>query len=74
MSVKIVTDSTAYLDKELERMYDITIIPMIVNYKNESLKETEIDDTAFYEALKKEGEVPTTPSHHQWILNRFLLS
>lgn len=60
MAVKIVTDSTAYLNKELERMYDITIIPMIVNYKNRSLKETEIDDTTFYELLEKEGGLPTT--------------
>jgi len=59
LAVKIVTDSTAYLDKELIEKYDITVIPLIVNYNNQSVKETEIDDSKFYELLEKEG-LPTT--------------
>ncbi|KJS84748.1 MAG: hypothetical protein JM58_10535 [Peptococcaceae bacterium BICA1-8] len=59
MAIKIVTDSTAYLDKEIIEKYDITVIPLTVNYNNKSIKETEIDDSQFYELLEKEG-LPTT--------------
>jgi DegV family protein with EDD domain len=59
LAVKIVTDSTAYLDKEVVEKYDITVIPLIVNYENRSIQETEIDENEFYELIKKE-DFPTT--------------
>lgn len=59
MAVKIVTDSSAYLDNELVKMYDIQVIPLIVNYNNQSIKETEINNTQFYEWMATEN-FPTT--------------
>ncbi len=60
MKTAVVTDSTAYIPKELREKLNIHMIPLSVIFGNESLRE-EIDLTAeeFYEKVKK-SELPTT--------------
>jgi DegV family protein with EDD domain len=60
MKTAVVTDSTAYIPKELRERLNIHMIPLSVIFGNESLRE-EIDLTAgeFYEKVK-DSELPTT--------------
>lgn len=55
MSVKIMTDSTSYIDEKLRRDLDIKILPLYVSFPDESIKETEIENEAFYEMMEQKG-------------------
>ena len=61
MKTAIVTDSTAYIPKELRDRYNIKMIPLSVILGGETYRE-EIDITAsdFYEEVVNEEKLPTT--------------
>ncbi|MFT4414419.1 DegV family protein [Fredinandcohnia humi] len=61
MKTAIVTDSTAYIPKEIRDKNNIHMIPLSVIFGGETYRE-EIDITAeaFYEELKVRKELPTT--------------
>lgn len=59
--IAIVTDSTAYIPKQLRDELGITMVPLNVIFGNETYKEeTEITTSDFYEMMKKETELPKT--------------
>lgn len=60
MSIKIVTDSTSYIDAETREKMDITIIPLSVSFPDESFKETEVDYSYFYNKIKTTGIIPSS--------------
>jgi DegV family protein with EDD domain len=60
VTVKIVSDSTSYIDASVQRELDITIIPLSVNFPDESFKETEVDYDYFYSKIEREGIIPTS--------------
>ncbi|MDO4540432.1 MAG: DegV family protein [Syntrophomonadaceae bacterium] len=72
MSVKVITDSTSYIDPTLQKELDITVIPLSVNFPDESFKETEVDYDYFYNKIETTGIIPTSsqPSPGD-IYNRF---
>jgi DegV family protein with EDD domain len=61
MKTAIVTDSTAYIPKELRDQYDIKMLPLNVILSGESYRE-EVDISAsdFYQEVKNEEKLPTT--------------
>jgi DegV family protein with EDD domain len=60
MSVKIVSDSTSYIDASVQRELDIGIISLSVSFPDESFKETEVDYDYFYNKIEREGIIPTS--------------
>lgn len=59
--IAIVTDSTAYLSQELVEKYDITVIPLMVNFGQDSYKEgVTITNDEFFNRLAQEKNLPTT--------------
>ncbi|GAA0180830.1 DegV family protein [Clostridium sediminicola] len=60
MGVKIVTDSTAYLTKELRDKYDISIASLNVIFGNESKRESDMTNKEFYERIERENVIPTS--------------
>jgi DegV family protein with EDD domain len=61
MRTAIVTDSTAYIPKDLREQLNIHMIPLSVTFGNESYQEeVEITADEFYEEVKKRNELPTT--------------
>lgn len=59
--IAIVTDSTAYIPKELREQHHITMVPLNVIFGQDSYKEElEITDQQFYEKMKETKELPTT--------------
>ncbi len=65
MSVKVVTDSTAYITADLQKEYDLTIVPLSVIFPDESFKETEVDYGYFYGKIDREGVIPTSSQPSQ---------
>ena len=59
--IAILTDSTAYFPDELLEKYDVHVIPLIVNWNDESyLDNVDITPEVFYDRLTKEKNLPTT--------------
>ncbi|MGM7683403.1 DegV family protein [Cytobacillus sp. Hm23] len=61
MKTAILTDSTAYIPKKTRDNLHISMIPLVVNFKNESFEEEiEITTDQFYEKVRQNDELPTT--------------
>lgn len=69
MSIKIVTDSTCYIPKDIRESHDISIVSLSVNFESKTYIEAETDYTDFYERLSESDMLPTSsqPSLHSLI-------
>ncbi|MFW2491475.1 DegV family protein [Clostridium chromiireducens] len=68
--IKIITDSTADLPKEIYKQYDIEVLPLLVNFGEESyLDGIEINANEVFEKIEKVNILPTTA---QVTPNRFI--
>lgn len=55
MSVKIITDSTSYIEREVLNDLDIGVISLYVSFPDRSIREVDIENQEFYEILKDQG-------------------
>lgn len=55
MGVKIVTDSTSYIDEKTRKDLDIGILSLAVTFEDGSINETDIDNEDFYKKMDREG-------------------
>ncbi|KUG03483.1 hypothetical protein ASZ90_019119 [hydrocarbon metagenome] len=60
MAVKLVTDSTSYIEEVTQKDLDIKIVNLSVNFPNESFEEDAVEYADFYERIKREGVIPTS--------------
>lgn len=60
MAVKIITDSTAYLNRNILKELDITEISMTVNLEDGSFLETELSNAEFYKMIEGNKAIPTS--------------
>ena len=73
--VAVVTDSSAYIPKELAKNLNITVVPLVVIWGNESFEDgVDILPEQFYTRLKSSKEMPTTsqvsvPNMHKAFAN-----
>ncbi|SDG96601.1 EDD domain protein, DegV family [Alteribacillus persepolensis] len=59
--VKIVTDSTADIPKDLVKKYDITVVPLKVAIGNETFQDgVNLTTEAFYQKIESSEELPST--------------
>jgi DegV family protein with EDD domain len=58
--IALVTDSTADLSEEIQKEYDIHVIPLKVRFGNKEYFDHEITSEEFYRRLAKEKELPQT--------------
>lgn len=56
--VKIVTDSTSYIEQALARDLDITVVPLNINFKTKSYKETSLTNEEFYNIMENSTLAP----------------
>jgi DegV family protein with EDD domain len=59
MAVKILTDSTSYIDEELRTDLDIRVSSLSIIFEDESFKEIDIDNEAFFKKMELKG-IPTS--------------
>ncbi|OLS01459.1 DegV family protein [Tissierella creatinophila] len=55
MGVKIMTDSTSYIDESVRNKLDIKTLSLYVSFTDESIKEIEIENKVFYEKMEQDG-------------------
>jgi DegV family protein with EDD domain len=70
MAVKIVTDSTSDIPAEIAQELGITVVPLLVLFGQESLKDrVDITTNEFYHRLSQGGVHPTTtqPAHNVFV-------
>ena len=60
MAIKVVSDSTSYIDINTQRELGIDLIPLSVNFPDEQFLETEVDYDYFYKKIEKTGIIPTS--------------
>jgi len=59
MTVKILTDSTSYIEKSIETELDIRVVSLNVIFQTESFREKDIDNEVFYKMMEEKG-IPTS--------------
>lgn len=61
MGIRIVVDSTSDLTDEIIEKYNIKMVPLTVNFENESfLDKVELSTKEFFEKLEVAEKLPTT--------------
>lgn len=60
MAVKLVTDSTAYIDQKTQKDLDIKIVHLSVHFPDESFDETMVPYDYFYQKIEKDKVIPTS--------------
>ena len=75
--IKLVSDSTCDLSQELIKKYDIEIVPLYVNFKNQSfLDGVDLDVPKMYDMVKDTNELPKTaapsPAAFEYIFKKYL--
>jgi DegV family protein with EDD domain len=58
--IALVTDSTAFLDKETLEQYNIEVVPLYVNFENEVIVDGTVDNATFFEKMKNASKMPFT--------------
>ncbi|NPV93176.1 MAG: DegV family protein [Firmicutes bacterium] len=60
MTVRIITDSTAYIDEPTLQRLGITVVPLSVSFPDESFKENCISNEQFYLKMDASPTIPTS--------------
>lgn len=60
MAIRVVSDSTSYIDHETQKELNIDLIPLSVNFPDESFLETEVNYDYFYNKVEQTGIIPTS--------------
>lgn len=55
MSIKILTDSTSYIDDNIKREFDIKVVSLNVKFEDVSFREVDIDNKDFYTMMEQKG-------------------
>ncbi|HAP31488.1 MAG TPA: DegV family protein [Firmicutes bacterium] len=58
--VRIVTDSTAFLDQETVGKYNVAVVPLYVNFENEVIIDGSISNAAFFAKVRSSAKMPFT--------------
>ena len=58
--VRIVTDSTAFLDQEILVKYNIAVVPLYVNFENEVIIDGSISNAEFFAKVRSSTKMPFT--------------
>lgn len=59
MAVKILTDSTSYIDKQVAKDLDIRIVSLNVIFSDRGYRETDLENDIFYQMMEDKG-IPTS--------------
>lgn len=59
MAVQVMTDSTSYLNEDLQRELNIGIVSLNLSFGEDSMREVDIDNARFYEMMELKG-IPTS--------------
>lgn len=55
MNVKVLTDSTSYIDKLIKKKLDIKTVSLNLKFDDENFRETDLSNDNFYEMMEEKG-------------------
>lgn len=55
MGVRIMTDSTSYIEEKIREDLDISVVSLYVSFPDESIKEVDIENELFYKKMEEKG-------------------
>lgn len=58
--IKIITDSSCDLNKDIIEKYNINIVPLNVSFGEDTYIDGELDKSEFYERMRNSKELPKT--------------
>lgn len=68
VGVRIISDTTSYIDPVLREELDIQLIPLSVHFPDESFQEDQVDYDYFYGKIIRENIIPTSSQPSAWEL------
>ncbi len=68
MAVKLVTDSTADIDRQTLDRLDISVVPLSIHFPDESFVDGQVPLDYFYNKLKESPTIPTTSQPPQGLI------
>ena len=70
--IKIITDSTSYMPKNLIDKYDIEVLPLSVRIDGNDYLETDMTNSGFFKMVSEMSELPkSSPPRYEAILEAF---
>jgi len=60
MGIRIVSDTTSYIDATLQKELNILLVPLSVHFPDESFQEDKVDYDYFYDKIAKDNVIPTS--------------
>ncbi|MDR0468726.1 MAG: DegV family protein, partial [Peptococcaceae bacterium] len=60
MGIRIISDTTSYIDPALLKELDIILIPLSVHFPDESFQEDQVENDYFYKKILRENVIPTS--------------
>lgn len=60
ISIKIVTDSTSYIPKDLIDSYDISVVSLGVSFPDGNYREVDLNNETFYNKMAQSKTIPTS--------------
>ena len=66
MATQIISDTTSYIDMELQKELGIKLIPLSVHFPDESFQEDQVDYDYFYNKIIKDSIIPTSSQPSAW--------
>ena len=70
--IKIITDSSSYIPKELLEKYEITVLSHRITMDGKEYNETELNNFSFFQKISKLSELPkANPPSYETILEAF---
>ncbi|MCL1848768.1 MAG: DegV family protein [Clostridiales bacterium] len=60
MAIRIISDSTSYIDPVLRQELEIQLVPLSVHFPDESFQEDQVDYDYFYGKIIRENVIPTS--------------
>jgi len=66
MATCIISDTTSYINLELQKELKIKLVPLSVHFPDESFQEDQVDYDYFYEKISRGGIIPTSSQPSSW--------
>jgi DegV family protein with EDD domain len=72
MGIRIISDTTSYIDPLLQKELDLQLVPLSVHFPDESFQEDQVDYDYFYSKILRDNIIPTSSQPSAWdFLTRF---
>ena len=66
MGIRIISDTTSYIDPQIQKELNLVLVPLSVHFPDESFQEDQVDYDYFYGKILKDNIIPTSSQPSAW--------